>query len=140
MADRTTGSRSVNQTLALVFGAAYALVGVAGFFVTGDLPFIGKEGDPLVFFDVNGAHNVVHLLIGVALLASAKALGAARSMNLAIGITYIALGVLGPFLDDTAVDIVGLNSADHGLHLISGVLLTAVALLADKQARTTSRV
>ncbi len=136
MADHTTGTRSLNQTLALVFGAVYALVGLAGFFVSSDVPFFGKQGDSLLGFDVNGAHNIVHLLIGVALLVSAKTLGAARSVNLAIGITYIALGVLGPFVDDTAVDIVGLNSADHGLHLASGLLLVGVALLADKRARS----
>ncbi len=136
MADHTTGTRSLNQTLALVFGAVYALVGLAGFFVSNDVPFFGKQGDPLIAFDVNGAHNIVHLLIGVVLLVSAKTLGAARSVNLAIGITYIALGVLGPFVDDTAVDIVGLNSADHGLHFASGLLLVGVALVADKRARS----
>jgi hypothetical protein len=140
MADHTTHDRSLNKTVALVFGATYALVGIAGFFITGDLPFFGEEGDPLVIFDVNGAHNIVHLLIGLALLAASRRHDTARSMNLAIGVTYIALGVLGPFVDDTAVDIVGLNSADHGLHLVSGALLAGVALLADKHARNRTNV
>jgi hypothetical protein len=136
MADSRTAQRSLNKTVALVFGATYALVGLAGFFITSDLPFFGEEGDPLVVFDVNGAHNVVHLLIGLALLAASRRHDSARSMNLAVGVTYIALGVLGPFVDDSAVDVVGLNTADHGLHLVSGALLAGVALLADKRART----
>ena len=129
-------SRSINQLVALVFGVVYALVGIAGFFVTGDVPFVGDEGNPLILFDVNGLHNVVHLLIGVALIAAAKRLDTARGANLAIGVTYLALGVLGPFITDTAINIVALNSADHVLHLISGALLTAVAVLADKTSRT----
>ena len=137
MADRTTtADRSLNKTLALVFGATYALVGLAGFFITGDVPFIGEEGEPLIIFDVNGMHNIVHLLIGLALLAASRTQAAARATNLTIGIVYIALGALGPVINDTAVDIVGLNGADHGLHLASGALLAAVALFADKHARS----
>jgi hypothetical protein len=44
--------------------------------------------------------------------------------------------VLGPLITDTALNVVALNEADHLLHLASGALLTAVALLADKNART----
>jgi hypothetical protein len=131
-----TGGRTANQTLALVFGVVYALVGVAGFFITGDVPFAGEEGDPLILFDVNGLHNIVHLLIGGALIAGSRRLDTARGVNLAIGLTYVALGLLGPVINDTAVDVVGLNGADHVLHLVSGALLTAVALLADKKSRS----
>ncbi len=131
--DNTT--KSLNRTIALVFGATYALVGIAGFFVTGDVPFVGEDGSPLIVFDVNGLHNIVHLLIGVALLAASRRLDTARTANLVIGIVYIALGVLGPVINDTAVDIVGLNGADHVLHLLSGVLLTVVAVTQDKRSR-----
>ena len=133
---RTSGSRSINSLVALVFGAVYALVGVVGFFVTGDVPFVGEEGSPLVIFDVNGLHNVVHLLIGVALIAAAKTTATARSANIAIGATYVVLGVLGPFINNTAVDVIGLNSADHVLHLVSGIALLAVGIAADKTARS----
>ena len=34
MASTRTGSRSVNSTVAAVFGAVYTLVGIAGFFVS----------------------------------------------------------------------------------------------------------
>ncbi len=132
---RTSGARSINSTVALVFGAVYALVGVVGFFVSGDVPFAGKEGNPLIAFDVNGLHNIVHLLIGVALIAASKRTDSARGANLAIGATYILLGLLGPVINDSAVDVVGLNGPDHGLHLASGLVLVATALLADKRAR-----
>ena len=133
---RTSGARSVNSTVALAFGAIYALVGVVGFFVSGDVPFAGKDGDPLVLFDVNGLHNIVHLLIGVALIGASRTTASARGANLAIGATYILLGVLGPVINDSAVDVIGLNGADHVLHLVSGAALVATALLADKRARS----
>ena len=133
MADHTTGTRSINRTIAAVFGAVYTLVGIAGFFVSDT--FAATEDNDLLGFQVNNLHNIVHLLIGLALLAASKRQDTARSANLAIGVTYLALGVLGPFIQDTEANIVALNGPDHGLHLASGLLLTAVALLTDKHAR-----
>lgn len=136
MTDRSTTDRSLNKLLALVFGVVYALVGLAGFLITGDVPFAGQEGEPLILFDVNGLHNIVHLVIGLALVAASRTLRTARAANLAIGVTYLVLGLLGPVINDTAVDVIGLNGWDHVLHLVSGALLAAVALLADKRAHT----
>ena len=132
---RTSGSRSINSTVALVFGVVYALVGVVGFFVSGDVPFAGEQGDPLILFDVNGLHNIVHLLIGVALIAAAKRTDSARAANVAIGATYVVLGVLGPVINDSPVDVIGLNGPDHLLHLVSGIALLGIGLAADKAAR-----
>jgi hypothetical protein len=123
--------RSVNSTVAAVFGAVYALVGLAGFLVTDT--FAGQEGDSLLGFQVNGLHNVVHLLIGLGLLAASRQLRTARSANLAIGGTYVALALLGPFITGTDLNVVALNGADHGLHAVSGLLLLAVGLAADKE-------
>jgi cyanate permease len=129
------GGRTLNQTLALAFGAVYALVGLLGFAVSGDADFAGQDGASLLGFDVNGLHNIVHLLIGVVLLAASRTHVAAKGVNLTIGAVYVLLAVLGPFINDTAVDIIGLNGADHVLHLLSGVLLVGVAVAADKNAR-----
>jgi glucose uptake protein GlcU len=126
------GGRTLNQALALAFGAVYALVGVLGFFVSSNVDFAGKNGASLLGFDVNGLHNIVHLLIGVALIAAARTHASAKATNLTIGAVYVLLAVLGPFINNTAVDIIGLNGPDHFLHLASGVLLVGVALVADK--------
>ena len=129
-------SKSINQMLALAFGAIYTLVGLAGFFVS-DGNFVGREGGSLLGFQVNGLHNIVHILIGIALIVAAKRHDTARNANLTIGVVYIALAVLGPFITDTALNIVALNSADHVLHGLSGIVLVATALAADKnRART----
>ena len=137
MSDHTTGTRTVNQTVAAVFGGIYVLVGIAGFFVSET--FAAAEDDQLLGFQVNHLHNIVHLLIGVALLASSKKHSTARSANLAIGATYLLLGVLGPFITGNEdINIIALNTADNWLHVVSGVLLLAVALLADKHVRDRS--
>ncbi len=131
----TAGSRSINQIVALAFGAVYTLVGIAGFFVSET--FADQTDNNLLgLFQVNHLHNIVHLLIGVALIAASRRLDTARGANLAIGATYLVLGVIGWFIQDTEVNVIALNEADHVLHLLSGALLLAVALLADKRART----
>jgi uncharacterized membrane protein YuzA (DUF378 family) len=134
MADHTSTSRSVNSMVAAVFGAIYVLVGLAGFFVSEN--FVSKEDNLLLGFQVNHLHNIVHLLIGVALLAASKRLAAARSANITIGAVYLLLGVLGPFINDTVIDIIALNPADNWLHILSGLVLLGVGFLADKDAHT----
>src|SRR3954471_257441 len=127
------GGRTLNQTLALAFGAVYALVGVLGFFISTDVDFAGKNGASLLGFDVNGLHSVVHLLIGIALMAASRTHAVARATNVTIGAVYLLLAALGPVINDTAADIIGLNGPDHFLHAASGVLLVAVAMVGDRQ-------
>ena len=129
----TTG-RSINSTVAAVFGAVYVLVGLAGFFVSET--FAATDDNTLLGFEVNHLHNIVHLLIGLALLGASRRTETARRLNLLIGGTYVVLGVLGWFIQDTAANVIALNEPDHLLHLASGALLVAVALGADKRART----
>src|SRR5687768_14760138 len=95
--------RTLNQLVATVVGAGFALTGLAGFLVTDS--FVGQEGDSLLGFQVNGLHNVVHLLIGLALLVGARTLPTARTANLVIGLTYLALAVVGPFLTGTEANV-----------------------------------
>jgi glucose uptake protein GlcU len=111
---------------------------VIGFFVSSSVPFAGEKGASLLGFDVNGLHNIVHLLIGVALIAASRTHAAAKSTNLTIGAVYLLLAVLGPFINNTALDVVGLNGPDHVLHALSGLLLVGVAVAADKQRAVTA--
>ena len=134
MASTRTGSRSVNSTVAAVFGAVYTLVGIAGFFVSET--FAATYDDTLLGFEVNHLHNIVHLLIGLALLGASRRTETARRLNLLIGGTYVVLGVIGWFIQDTAANVIALNEPDHLLHLVSGALLVAVALGADKRVGT----
>ena len=134
MASTRTGNRSVNSTVAAVFGAVYTLVGLAGFFVSET--FAETDDNTLLGFEVNHLHNIVHLLIGLALLGASRRTETARRLNLLIGGTYVVLGIIGWFVQDTEANIIALNEPDHLLHLVSGALLVGVAVGADKRART----
>ena len=62
----STSTRAPHQVLALVIGAVYLLVGIAGFFVTGFDGFAEHDHDQtLLGFAINPLHNIVHLLIGI---------------------------------------------------------------------------
>lgn len=123
----STNEKSTNQKVALVFGAIYVLVGILGFFFTDQ--FVGEDTkDTLLgIFGVNHLHNIVHLLIGVALIGASRAgHSAARSANMTIGAVYLLLGVIGWFFKGDA-NFLNLNAADHLLHLASGAVLFAVS-------------
>jgi hypothetical protein len=125
-------TRTTNQLIATTFGAVYVVVGLVGFLVdrTG---FADTEGEKLLgLFEVNPLHNLAHIAIGVALMASGRALASARVVNGLVGAAYLLLGVLGLFILDSEVNILALNEADNALHLGSAALLLAVSLGADK--------
>lgn len=122
---------SRNRLVAYVFGAIYLLIGILGFLIVTDFVETDTDKKLLGLFEVNGLHNVVHILIGVALLAAARAgYRAARSMNLAVGATYALVGIIGLFIsgDDNDANILSLNAADNVLHLGTALVLLAVAL------------
>ena len=125
---------SPNRLIATVFGAVYVLVGLLGFAVTGGVDFLATEGGLILgLFMVNPFANIVHLLIGAALLiAGLSNVSAAKATNTTIGAVYLLLGIVGFFLVNTALNILALNTADHFLHLASAVVLLGVGLTADK--------
>ncbi|MFC8193074.1 DUF4383 domain-containing protein [Cellulomonas sp. NPDC057328] len=132
-------SQSPNRLVATIFGAVYTLVGLAGFLVTGGVPFAGQEGEPLLGFEVNPLHNIVHLAIGIALLASSRTVASARRMNIVVGAVYLLVGILGLFIIESEANILALNGADNVLHLGTAIILLGVALTADKAAADRTR-
>jgi hypothetical protein len=132
-------SQSPNRVIGAVFGTVYLLVGVAGFFVTSGVAFAGTEGKALIIFDVNPLHNVIHLLIGGALLlAATRSVPASKAVNTTVGGVYLLVGVVGLFLVGSGANIIALNGADNVLHFASAILLLGVGLGADKVARTST--
>ncbi len=125
----------MNRTIGYAFGGVYVLVGLLGFTVSGGHEALGHEGGKLLgIFEVNVGHNVAHLLIGVAMIAAARAsLKAARVTNGIIGTAYLALAAAGPFIGgEHALNILALNGADNVLHAGSALLLIGLAAFADK--------
>jgi hypothetical protein len=126
-----TGAPSTGQRLALVIGAAYVLVGVLGFAVTGFDDFAGVTGEKLLgVFEINPLHNVVHLLIGFGGLALWRTRESAKAYGAALVAGYGATFAYGLFAAgrDSAANFLSLNAADNGLHLLSAV--AGVAILA----------
>jgi hypothetical protein len=124
-----------NTPVALGAGAVFVVLGLAGFLVSGGHHAAGSEGGQLLgVFQVNLLHNVVHITVG-AVMVAAGIVGTrqARTANTTIGVIYLALFVAGLFLLDTAANILALNGADNVLHLVLGLVLTAVGTGADRR-------
>jgi hypothetical protein len=134
-----TGVRAgwrLNTLTAGAVGAVFIIVGLLGFTVSGGHSLAGHTGGQLLgLFQVNSLHNLVHLAVGAAMVAAAIAgTRAARSVNILIGVVYLALGVVGLFITgDNPLNVVALNGADNGLHLGIGALLVGVGLGADRR-------
>jgi hypothetical protein len=133
---RSTGARNTaNQVVALAAGALFVGLSIIGFAVTAGLTFAAPDGNLLFgLFEVNPLHNMVHGAIGVTLLgAGLVGKVAARRANLLIGAAYLALGVVGFFIQDTTADALALNAADHFLHLVSALALIGVGLISGRK-------
>ncbi|MCY7289205.1 MAG: DUF4383 domain-containing protein [Cryobacterium sp.] len=133
-------SKSPNRLVATIFGAVYLLVGLLGFAVTAGVGFIATEGGFILgIFEVNPLHNIVHLLIGAALLiAGLSSVSAAKAVNTTVGAVYLLLGIVGFFIAESTLNILALNVGDHFLHLATAALLLGVGLVADRSGRRAS--
>ncbi len=131
---RSPLTRSPNRLVGVIFGAVYLLVALLGFLVTGGVGFASNQGALLLgIFEVNWLHNIVHLLIGAALLIGGLSnVSAAKSVNGIVGAVYLLVGIVGFFIVDTPADILALNTPDHFLHLASAVILLGVAFGAKR--------
>ena len=120
---------TANQRIGTIFGIVYLVVGLLGFVVTGLSGFAATEGNRLILFEVNPLHNLVHLGIGAALLAAARAgVGASRTMNTLVGSVYLLVGIAGFFLIGSNANLLALNVADNLLHLVSALVLLGAGL------------
>jgi hypothetical protein len=135
MAGARTGGR-LNSLTAGAVGAVFIVIGLLGFTVSGGHSIAGHDGGQLLgLFQVNSLHNLVHVAVGAVMVAAAIAgTRAARSANTLVGAAYLVLGVAGLFVTgDNPLNIIALNGADNGLHLVIGAVLVAVGLGADRR-------
>ncbi len=111
------------KTYARILGWTFVAVGVVGFFLTGFGGFFGMDGETLILFGINPAHNLVHLILGITYLIGARATEAgARAVVLVLSSAYLLVGVLGLILIDSSANILAINQADNVLHLAVGAL------------------
>jgi hypothetical protein len=108
------------QQLTSLYSAAFLLTGMIGFAVHGASAH--PPTDLFGLFPVNGLHNLVRLLIGVAgIFAVVTGPRACRIYARVVGIAYFAVGVLG-FFDPTGLGLMPIGGPDIALHLLAGAL------------------
>jgi hypothetical protein len=149
-----TGARSRSETTplqraALVFGAAFVLVGIAGFIpgITTDydsMELAGHESQAqlLGVFQVSVLHNLLHLGLGALGIVAARRWTWSRTYLIGGGIAYLGLLVYGLLVDhDSDANFVPLDNADDWLHLGLGVAMVGlgVGLRPQRDGATATR-
>lgn len=131
--------RSPAQVYALVIGLTLVVAGVAGFFysasfATGD----GSERDAVLgILDVNGWHNLVHILSGAVGLFVAGSYGGARAYALGLGVVYLLVTLLGFIAGDgeEILNLIPVNTEDNFLHLLIGIAGIGAGLVTPARER-----
>ena len=145
---RANAPRDLLCTAAAVVGGVFLLVGVLGF-VPGitsgyrDLSFAGHTSNAKLIglFQVSVLHNIVHLLFGLAGLATSRQREAARTFLVGGGVVYLVLWLYGLVVSqDSAANFVPVNTADDWLHFLLGVGMIALGVVLGRQpAAVTAR-
>jgi hypothetical protein len=96
------------------------VAGIVGFFYSSSFGKPGEVDDLFGVLAVNGWHNLVHLLSGLAGLAVWRSYGAARKYAIGVGASYAAIAIWGFVIGggEAILGIVPVNSEDNVLHLL----------------------
>ena len=111
------------RALAVVFGILFLVIGVLGF-----VPSMTPNGLLFEYFQVNSAHNIVHLLTGVvALFAGLSGAVASLWFFRLFGLVYAAVALHG-FIrpGDMILGVIANNTADTWLH--AGIALVSLLI------------
>ena len=141
-ANVTGTTRSPAQLYALIFGAVLTVAGIIGFFYNSDFTSDKTVRDAVFgILDVNGWHNVVHILTGVIGLLAAGAYASSRAYAIGLGIIYIIVAIWGFIIGsgDSILSIVPVNTEDNILHLLIGISGIAAGMATPAVADPTTR-
>jgi hypothetical protein len=144
MTDGQSARATTLQLVTMVVATVFFAAGVLGFIpvVTTHYHQLGLAGPDseamlLGIFQVSVLHNVVHLLYGIAGIAVARSLGAARGYLMGGGAIYLLLWVYGLVVEKSSgANVVPFNTADNWLHLAVGVAMVAVGVVLGRQPVT----
>jgi hypothetical protein len=124
-----TEDRTPAQLYALLFGIVLLLVGILGFFADSSFGTGSNvNGSDLIVFEVNGWHNLVHILSGVLGLALWRRPATARAYALGFGAVYLAVTIWGFVTGDQVLWLIPVDTADNFLHLAISVTGIAAGL------------
>jgi hypothetical protein len=139
--------RSTVQTVAMLAGAVFLLVGILGFIpgITSNAPgdFAGHDSDAelLGIFQVSILHSLVYVLFGIAGLAMSRTWEGARTYLLGGGVIYLALWIYGLLIDQGSdANFLPLNTADNWLHFGLGVGMVVLGFLTTRARPLTTAV
>lgn len=116
-----------SKNITIAFGSTFILVGLLGFISN---PLVSANG----IFEVNGMHNLVHLLTGSAFLFGGLVLEGKEDITLkTVTAAYFGVAMLG-FLTsgNTLLGLVHINEADRWLHLGLAMAMLGAALIAKR--------
>jgi hypothetical protein len=137
-----TRDRTPAQLYALLFGIVLLAVGIFGFiadssFGTGS----DVDGSDFIVFEVNGWHNIVHILSGLLGIALARRRDTARAYALGFGAVYLVVTIWGFVTGDQVLWLIPVDDADNVLHLLIAAagLAAGLASREDTATRTTPR-
>lgn len=126
--------RTIAQWFCLIGGATLVLVGLLGFIADATFDMDdGVQGDSFLGFEVNGWHNVVHILTGLFLLSGVKKAAAAKTVALTFGLAYLVVTIIGLIDGNDVLTIFPVNGADNVLHALLALGAIAAALASRKE-------
>jgi hypothetical protein len=122
------------KRIAMIFGIVFIAVGLLGF-----VPALSPGGKLLGLFDVNLAHNVVHLATGiVALVVSFASEKASKTFFQVFGIIYAVVALLGfVYGDRPLLGVVSNNLADAWLHVVIALVALYLGFMMKPATITT---
>jgi hypothetical protein len=111
------------QLYALSFGAVLLLVGIFGFIADSSFGS-GSDvnGSDFIVFEVNGWHNLVHLLSGLLGLLLWRRADTARLFALGFGSVYLVVTIWGFITGDQVLWLIPVDTADNVLHLLISLI------------------
>ncbi|MBL8878782.1 MAG: DUF4383 domain-containing protein [Phycisphaerales bacterium] len=106
----------IPNAVCVVMGTLFLVIALWGF----------VDGERVLIFHVNAAHNMVHLISGLAALACGLfSLKAAIRFCLIFGVVYFLVALLGFLNVPLMNEALHLNDADDFLHLLVAIIFLA---------------
>ncbi|HEX8205391.1 MAG TPA: DUF4383 domain-containing protein [Solirubrobacteraceae bacterium] len=125
--------RTPAQWYCTLAGLALLLAGILGFFFDSSFDTGGNiDGDAFLGFEVNGFHNIVHILSGLLLLGASAKRASAKAVALLFGIVYGVVALIGLIDGETVLGLIPVNPADNILHIALAAVGILAAIASDK--------
>jgi hypothetical protein len=149
--DRGRQGMTPAQWYCLLAGLALLLAGIFGFIADATFDTAGSsdpeggntggalQGDSFLGFEVNGWHNVIHLLSGLVLLASFRKRGPAKTVALAFGVVYGIVTIIGLIDGNDVLGLIPVNPQDNILHIALSALGIITGLMSRGEYRDSDR-